>query len=489
WWHNIVHASGVDYDDYVIDTNGDKHVAVYIEADEYAKFFIHGSYSMVGRYVFMKNALAYVDNENEYYYDENEGKVYYCSETNPSDKSFARGTHDYMFVFHSVKNVTLSDLRITGVDDAYLSHNDGCISLDNMGGTGMSYTQTSTIPVFDRGAIVLDSAYDVTIVGCTFEELGARAIFGRNILKNIVVESNQFIRLGSGALHFGDGTNQRTWQAGRSEFENIEISNNYVYDVAREYYSSVAIWVSFGRNLSVLNNTVEKCSYTAIGIGFTYGIPGFNPGDFGDPYHLTNVEVAYNFTSGFMHEIGDGGGIYLSGGSAKKDYLGYFNFVHDNYILFTNQTGNGLGHMLVGIYFDGSASNWKCYDNVVVEQSYGAASGEDDELYREGDSYVVAMRKRRAGTTFIYLQHIASQITHNILCDNNYILNVRAKTPEAQKEEVYKTYVEVTRNLYEQNTHYVTDMDRIPIAAEEIIYAAGSYGHEGDPSVLWNNDY
>ena len=258
--------------------------------------------------------------------------------------------------------------------------------------------------------------------------------------------------------------------------------------MAREYYSSVAIWISFGKDLTVTHNTVEKCSYTAIGIGFTYGIPVFNPGE-GNAYHLTNVEVAYNYTTGFMHEIGDGGGIYLSGGSAKTDYLGYFNFVHDNYVLFSNETGNGLGHMLVGIYFDGSASNWKCSNNVIVEQSYGAAAGEDDDLYKEGDPYVVALRKRRAGTTFIYLQHIATQITHNILCDNNYVLNVRATNAEEQKKEVYKTYVETTRNIYEQNTHYITDLDQIPFAAEEIVYAAGALGHEGDVSILWDNNY
>ena len=124
----------------------------------------------------------------------------------------------------------------------------------------------------------------------------------------------------------------------------------------------------------------------------------------------------------------------------------------------------------------------------MTEFSYGAVAGEEDELFDEGDPYVTALRKRYAGTTFIYLQHIITQITHNILCDNNYILNVRATTPEAQKKEVYKSYVVLERNLKEQNTHYC-DINQIPIPAEDIIFAAGCYGHTGDATILYGNDY
>jgi hypothetical protein len=145
--------------------------------------------------------------------------------------------------------------------------------------------------------------------------------------------------------------------------------------------------------------------------------------------------------------------------------------------------------MVVGLYFDGSTSNWKCYENVVVGQSYGAVSGEADELYEEGDDYIVGLRKRRTGTTLIYLQHISSQITHNILCDSNWIVNVRATEADKQKLEVYKTYVVATRNLIAQNTRYTNGCDPIPGGAEDIIYSAGCLDHPGDPSLLWNNDY
>ena len=490
WWNNIIHVAGIDYEDTVQDQNGEIHVAVYFEKEEYANYHVHKNYSMVGRYVHMKDALAYVDSEGEYYYDDLNGKLYYYSESGVSGKRFARGTHDYMFYFDDARNITLSGLHITGVDDAYLSHNDGVNSLGGTGAVGEPITEQ--VPAFDRSAIVLDDCYGFTVLGCTFDELGGRAIYGRGVLANIYVEGCSFERLGGNAVQLGNGKLEVNWVNGVCTIENVTITDNYVYDVAREYYTCSAIWLNQGKDITITHNTIDKCSYSGICVGYTFGIPKVNPGD-GGWYHMYNVEIAYNYITGFMHELGDGGGIYVTGGNAPKEMVNtYFNFVHDNYILMSNTTGNGLGHMLVGIYFDGSTSNWKCYENVVVEQSYGAVSGEDEgfDLTDEEDKrYLTAQRNRYRGTTFIYIQHITSQITHNILCDSNYILNVRATEPALQQKEVYKTYVVADRNIIEQNTHYVNGVDRIPIGAEDIIYNAGSYGKTGNPEILWEGNY
>ncbi len=487
WWHNMIHATGVDYDDFVVDDYGETHVAVYFEKDEYDSFFIHGTYDMRGRYVYMKGALAYVDSEGEYYYDEMAGKLYYYSEGDVSGKTFARGTNDYMFVLSGAQNVTFSGLHITGIDDAYLSHNDGCNSLDNGGATGIPIGEFDRYPVYDRSAILINSGQDIVVRGCDFDELGARAIFARDIVKNVIIEYNSFVRLGGGGIHFGDGTLQRTYKKDVSEFENITVTNNYFYDMGREYRTGAGIFINFGRNLTITHNTLKRCAYTAIGVGFTYSTSGIYPT--GEAYHMTNVEIAHNYISDFMHEIGDGGAIYVTGACATIGYTDYFNFLHHNYIVMTNITGNGLGHMICGIYFDGATSNWHCYENVIAEQSYGAVAGEDDARYAAGDRYVTQLRKRRTGTTYIYLQHINGQETYNILCEDNYILNVRATTADSQQTEVYRTYVVAERNLVEKDTHYVRGVTVIPAAAEIIAANAGAFGHKGNTDLLRNNDY
>ncbi|MBO5653391.1 MAG: right-handed parallel beta-helix repeat-containing protein, partial [Clostridia bacterium] len=471
------------------------HVAVYMEPEEYKNFFIHKTYQMTGRYVFMKNALAYVDSQGEYYYDEPTGKLYYYWAGDISDKSFARATSDYMLYFKNADNITVSGLRITGLDDAYLSHNDGCVSLGNTGGAPGAWDRGSEHGfTFDRAAIVFDSGNNLAVYDCDFAELGTRGIFGRHMLKNVTIEDNTFTRLGAGAIHLGAGGEQRTYSEGKSEFENIAIINNYVHDIAREYYSSFGIFTAFGKNVEILHNTVTKCSYSAIGLGLYYSFVSFDPTT-SSSYHIYNAEIAYNYVGDFMQQIGDGGGIYVTGASADKTITGYMNYLHDNYVLFTKDTGNAL-NMVCGLYFDGAASNWHVYNNVIVQQSYGAYSGEGDGTLDA--EYLQNMRKRRYNTYLIYLQRIASQFAYNILCENNYILNVRATDPEAQKDEVFrrgsingveKSLVDPTRNLEERSTHYIKDVSRIPIPAEEIIYAAGAPGYEGMADDLWNNDY
>ncbi len=484
WWYNILHIAGVDYDDVVYDSEGNEHVAVYLDLEEYDYYRVHKTYSMKGRYVHVKSALDYVDSEGEYYYEEPTGKLYYYSKEGVSGKEFAHATNDYMFWFDSVRNVTLSNLEITGVDNDNLSENHGCYGLGGVGGANQG-----TGDYFDESAIRLENCFGLTILNCNFYDLGVRAIFGHGMIENIHIEGNEFTRLGAGAIHFGGAEREREWDYKRCYIEDVVITDNYLYDIAREYYADSAIWLHYGKDVKITFNTIEQCSYTAISVGWTFNTPSWTPGG---RYHMYNVEIAYNYLTDFMHETGDGGAIYVTGGNAPKDNTDYFNFIHHNYVLMSNGTGNGLGHMLVGIYFDGSTSNWKCSENVVVEQSYGAVPGEDEgfDLDDEEDAaYLKALRNRFAGTTFIYLQHIVVQITHNILCDSNYILNVRATDPDEQRREVYKNYIVAERNIKEQNTNYCTDINRIPMGAEEIIFGAGCYGHNGDPADLWGNDY
>ncbi len=492
WWANTIHVSGIDYDDFAVDANGKKHVAVYLEQDEYVNYQRREGYSHKNRVIFMKDALCYVDSEGEYYYDELSGKLYYYSEDDVSDKTFAHATNDYMFKLTKVGGVIFSDLRFTGMDDDYLAHNDGCVTLASSGATGQVYDREvqENNHSYDRSVIWLDSCYGLEVYNCNFVDLPARAIFGKHVLENIRVQSCTFENLGGGAIQLGDGNHERHWKTDVNHIENVTVTDNYVYNVAWEYFSSAAIWLHYGRNVTVTYNTVDRCSYSAISLGYTYNAPKYNPGE--KFCNLYNVEIAYNYTTNFMRNIGDGGGIYVAGGNALRDTEGYFNFIHDNFVVMSNSTGDGLGNQLCSIYFDGATSHWECYNNVIVEQSYGAASGENDgfDLTDEEDvKYLTALRNRYKGSFFIYLQHIEGQQTYNNLLRGNYILNVRATDPEQQKKEVYKTYVNDAYNLIEQNTHYVTDINRIPASAEDIICGTGSYGHEGDPSFLWNNDY
>ena len=192
-----------------------------------------------------------------------------------------------------------------------------------------------------------------------------------------------------------------------------------------------------------------------------------------------------------MTEMGDGAAIYMpiqNGTVGNTDF--YMNNVHHNYVLFSKNTGDGMGKMVVGIYFDASTSNWYCAQNVVVEQSYGAHSLEADASESEE---IARKQLRRQGSFYIYLQHIDAQETHNILVEGNMILNVRASDEEGMHREVYQNYFSVKdavkgRNLIERDTVYVNGVGYIPDEAIEIIESAGAQGQKGDINLVYSNE-
>ena len=480
WWFNIVSLTGIDYDDVVTDSDGELHVACYLDLEEYKNFHVFNSYSMVGRYVCIKNALDFVDSEGEFYYDEAQGRVYYYTAQGMRGRTAAYPTSDHMLDFSNVHNVTLSGLILTGVDDRYMSDNACCYGL-----AGTEVENGNRLS--DRSALRFNFADSLTVYGCTFRELGGKAVQGMGRLENIRIESCIFENIGDSGIYLGNGYNGKLW-GDRSSNENVVITDNYLHRIATEYHASTAIFMNTAKDVQITHNTVEDCAYTGIGIGFTFSTPDRDAGEKGF-YNHYNVEIAYNYIRDFMTESGDGAAIYVTGGNAKQENTAYFNQMHHNYVVMTNRTGNARAHMLVGLYFDGSSSNWTCKSNVVVAHSYGAAKGENDELYDSGDRDILLLRRRYAGVTLIYLQHIDTQLSHNILCEDNYVINVRATDPEAQRTEVYKTYVDGSRNLVERDTHYVNGVDHIPMGADEIIYAAGCYGQMGDPNLLYGNDY
>ncbi len=483
WWYNILGVAGVDFEDVAYDKEGNMHVACYMKLDEYKRFFVHGDYSMAGRYVCFKNALDYVDKEGEFYYDEANGKVYYYSENGMVDKKVARPTNDYMLVMENVHDVNFIDVIFTGVDDYYMTHNAVCL---NLGGDDV-YNPGSAYPT--RSAIYVTNVNGLSLYDCVIHDVGAKGLQISEQMKNVSIEGCEIYRIGANALYLGDCTLSRTGSdAGRYGIDNVTITDNHIHDIALEYHNATAVYLAFAKNSTISHNTIHDCSYTAIGVGLTFSADNFDPAT-DDKYNHYNLDISYNFIYSYLTEIGDAGGIYVTGANAGKNNTDLFNFIHHNYILLTNITGNGRGHMLVGIYFDGSTSNWKCYENVVVEHSYGAVAGEYDDLFAEGDRYVTMLRARFGGTTPIYVQHITSQITHNILIDSNYVINVRATDPKKQKNEVYKTYIVAARNIVEQNTRYINGVDAVPVGGEDIMYAAGSYGQTGNPEIIWNNDY
>ena len=483
WCFNIIHVSGIDYEDTLTDIDGNVHVAVYLNPEEYKYFAINKAYDTRDRYVYLKNDISYVDEENEMFYDEETGTLYYYSEQAMAGRSVMLPTSDHLLVMDNVHDVTLYNLDFTGTDDLFLSDNGLTGQLangDHRPGLHSGYP--------DRSAVLIRYGNGVVIDTCDFYELPVDAVHCRNRIDSMLVYDCTFTNLGGTALRLGDAilNGAVTWGKEYGN-EGVKIEENYINNVAMEYRGAPALSMTFNKDCIVTRNTIMNCSYSAMMIGM--GFKDFNSLSWrrGEDVVNDNTEISYNYITNFMTEMADGAAIYMTMYNSNREDGSYFNFVHHNYVKMSSVSGDGRGGMLVGIYFDGGTSNWKCYNNVVAEQSYGAVKGEADE---EADShYVSRLRKRYTASIFIYIQHIEDQECHHILCENNYILNVRANDPANQQKEVYRTYVVADRDIDEINTHYERNIQRISLDAEDIIYGAGCYRHMGDPAELYDNNY
>ena len=479
WDYNIIHVTGIDYADtydVVYDSKQTSNVAVYLEMSQYKGFQIPANYTFRGRFVFLKNILEYVDSENEFFYDEEIGKLYYYTENDINSLEFSYPTSDYMFKFYNLENVSIENLNFTGVDDNFLSNNG------HLGGQSAGDSRVGGFP--ERSAIYINGCYGMTIYGCNFYDLGVEGITCRGWIQDLTIDSNTFENIGAAAIRLGGST--ATWDPGVAGNFRVSVINNYCNNIATEYHQSSAVQIQSNKDCVIQNNTLRNTSYTGFSLGWRWSTVSWQKGTEINQY---NMDISANYIYDFMTEMADGGAIYMLGGNA--DYTvayDYFNFIHHNYIVFTNISGDGSGGMICGIYFDGSCTHWHCYSNVVVEQSYGAHTSETQDR-GQSETYINQLRKRRNGSTFIYIQHIPSQLTYHILVENNIVINVRNTDDDLMLREVYKTYVVASRNIKESGTRYVHDIDRIPSMAEDIMYAAGAYDYAGDPSMLYGNDY
>ena len=472
-----------------MDENGEKHYACYF--DEYERLQMpaggNGYYTLADRYAVTSNAYCYLDTENEYYYNESTGTLYYYTENGTDGKSFARPTMDNLLKFENVGGLRFEGITFTGVDDYYLTENNH-FGTQAAGDHNIGTTYAGGFP--DRAAIYLKNVSDVSIKNCQFVELGCEGITARGWMTDIVIEECTFKNIGAAAMRFGENYReheQQLWVDGAIGNKDIDILNNYLENISLDYLTP-ALQLTTCMNVNVKYNTVKNTAYTGISIGWTWGTPTV---DRGYVTNLENVDISYNFISGFCNRGDDGGAIYVLGrpySTIKEEDHTYINRMHHNYILYDRGTGDCKGGLNAGLYLDGSSSNWHVLKNVIVAPAYGAAEGETDyEKYGITAEIAERMQYNRELMIMIFPQWVSNQQARNILMEGNYLLGMRSEDEAEQYKEAFKVYMDKSltgkepeeRGLILKDTTYVVGTSWIPSEAGRIIESCGSKGAKG----------
>ena len=456
-----------------------------------------------------KNNLTAADltAHNEYYYNPLTGTLYYYTTEGIDGLTFEYPTMNNMFYITNIRNLFFEDIAFTGLD--YTTMNAGFTG--GQASSDANYDVVGEKQTMPSGAAIYGKMIrGVTIRNCNFHDLGCEAISFRNRVENTLIDSNTFTEIGSGAIRFGGATGEWSDKQGT---ENCVITNNYLNGIAQQIYCSPAITTQYSKDLECSYNTILNCSYSGYSIGWNWSWASFM---YGDGVKLMHVDIHHNYIASFMQQLGDGGAIYTLGGNAVKEEHTLFNWCHDNYLMMTNETGDGQGRFAAANYHDGSSSNWETYNTVVAAYSFGAAykgdsyghtAVEHEEMTPEFfetidtqftmEEYVSRMQKNYNRYWAYYEQTLDSAQAFNITLRDNFLINVRS-TRDGTKQntmfyEAYRTGVTAEDFIFVEDMSYVHAvngrLDRIPPRAEDIIYDAGCDWAKGDPFDLADNNY
>lgn len=142
----------------------------------------------------------------------------------------------------------------------------------------------------------------------------------------------------------------------------LEISNNYIRDIGKEFNGTHGISLYYGTDNKILHNHVEDTPYSGISIGWGWGYmrgadksdTGGSTSETGETPNLRNNEIAYNRIINTLTSLSDGGAIYTLGPMRGSS-------IHDNYI-----TGVGTGgYHNRGIHIDEGTRYLNIYNNVI----------------------------------------------------------------------------------------------------------------------------
>lgn len=275
------------------------------------------------------NLLEELDMPGEYYIDHEKNILYYYPEESLKDAV--------------MEVTTLGDdlLRIT--------------SLKNVNFKNITFEQT-------RGCAMrcYDDLENMTITGCTFNNIGRYAIWhytsrvsevGKNTsestwmrengLVNVHIDSNAFTGIGTYAIKAYCGSRDSC------ELSNCTFNNNYFYNLG--IYDRVSRSMDIcGVGAEIANNTQHYGGY-----GMTH---------WGADAKIHNNEL-YNL----MNHLNDGGAIYTGRNFVNRNNKIYENYLHE-IIAKDDLIGTKYSH---GIYLDDMDSGYEVYRNIVVSANNG----------------------------------------------------------------------------------------------------------------------
>lgn len=325
---------------------------------------------------YLENAYEFLDQQGEWYLNEYDGFMYYIPR-NGEDME----TMECKIPFGE----DLIDARGTSYD-AKLTN----VTFDNIlfeGTTGLRVDEVGGYAPIQNG--LLTGTREASNDGKTGQSIGASMHFER--CENIIFSNNVIRHMGNTCLEFIDGAQYITiegnefyessshailiddvslsgWRKDKNQdnwCEYININNNYIHHVARDYKTSAAVGIGYVRHADLSHNEISYVPNSGYHIGWDW-TKFANTGTV-----MYDVEVSYNYIHDcFYDRVNDGAPIYtLGASSAECDTIPDApnsglnkNRIIGNYIVNTWNSD--------GVYPDQGSTSWYIANNVFDKGEY-----------------------------------------------------------------------------------------------------------------------
>lgn len=365
----------------------------------------------------IENAFELMDAPGEWYYDRTEGKIYAIpkrGETDFASKTAIVPVTDELFrITGSSGNLGdpisawAEHIRVSGIKfeydsysevekTGYIEHQAGVIQ---NGPNWMDFYRTP-------GGVVLNSAKHVTIENCTFEHMGKNALVIEDGSKYISVKKNTFSDISADGIMIANVRGEDPRVPGLTSFsdhhpenedwvvEYITVSDNYITKVGAEFYSNVAIWVGYAREITIEHNTCYDLPYTAISCGWGWGYPDDNYAPVSGNNTIRNNRIDL-----FMQKMNDGGAIYTLGEQPGTEISGNYVSQMMNQYAYIYLDNGSTGITVKGNFIDGTMGNCQCWFVAATFITDPVALLAHD-VYADGNFYTTGMTIFRQETWY-----------------------------------------------------------------------------------------
>ena len=388
-----------------------------VDPAQFSKGNATGAYGLPDGIDRVENAFELMDAAGEWYYDRTEGKIYAIpegGETDFAEKTAIVPITDELFRITGNAGEPGTDItawaqhiRVRGLSFAfdsyseveetgYIEHQAGVLQA---GPNWMDFYRTP-------GGVVINSSQYVTIENCTFEHMGKNALIVEDGSKHITIQGNTFSDISADGIMIANVRGEDPRVPGLTSYsdhhpsnsdwivEYITIADNYITKVGAEFYSNVAIWVGYAREVTIEYNTCYDLPYTAISCGWGWGYPDDNY----TPIAGNNT-IRYNRIDLFMQEMNDGGAIYTLGEQPGTEIVGnYVSQMMNNYAYIYMDNGS-TGITVQDNFIDGTAGNcqnWLVAATFITEPVELLAH----DIYADGNFYTTGMTIFRQETWY-----------------------------------------------------------------------------------------